>query len=451
MEVKVTDKDDEYLEEADFEDENLDDDEDGSLPAEDRSAPDGEVPERGLEGRPPDLPAAAPPLQELLAGAVPTFLVHKGAQRHSRLAGLTQVAQASVGSRAGIGIAIRLPRHTPDKAAEFLSQFSGVDLRIADPEVFTHDAQLRGHTVAAQNYEYMRVPIPESPSNEYIDACFQAQEAAGATVLLSPTGWLDEANAGDQLVNLAAWVAASRERAGSKPMFVNVNMSRRWVEDQGLRARLLNEMVESEERLWWVRARWGILSPRYGQLTDVPVLNGYRELCSVSSAEGKVIFLPNTGLTGWLCTALGAAGFSAGIGRAEQAFAEEQRFGRQPGQQTPPRRARYFERSMLHTVDWAVHGALSQVDGYQQCMCRYCDTLMSMGGTGQDWDFELAGLHYLLRCALLQGMLGVRNPRNVAGAEVRRASEFFGGLTDLAAVTGESVPRHLQVWDRLLQ
>jgi hypothetical protein len=230
-------------------------------------------------------------------------------------------------------------------------------------------------------------------------------------------------------------------------MFVNLTLAGDWLANPVLRTMLLDEIVESTEPLWYIRVRWPIVEPRYGQLTNGPLLDGYKELAATAALEGKVLVLPNSGLTGWVATALGASGFSTGTSWPEQAFCDERRFGRQPGQSNPPAAERYFERAVLNPLLWSDAQGLGNVHGFVACQCRYCLAMRANG-----YSREHAGAHYLVRTARLLDDIGSTNRRLEALRSVRSAQGFQASLNGTAnAVPAVWVAKHLPEWgSRLL-
>lgn len=382
-------------------------------------------------------------------GDMPTFIVHKSYQRSQRL---DEVFSALADARQSVrfGIAINLPRQDVAAARRFLDRFSDLPLRLADPEVFSHKEQLGGATGKSKSYAYLKGVLPQKPDRDWVEEVIDAQRAVGATALLSATGWVDDSQAQQSLARTVAWVAESRRVAGDDPMFVNLCLPRRWLTEPELRTRLLNEVVESSERLWYIRVRWGVMSPRYGQLRDQALLEGYRELVGVMSSEDRNLILPNTGLTGWLATAWGAAGFSTGTSASEQAFADQPQIRMRRGAQRV-RRPRYFERGFLHTVDVTTHAALLAEKNYAGCDCEFCDELDADDPDVDPttWNPEAASLHYLLQAGRLTRLLATRNARAAALKEVRRASKDYEDVA--ASLAGENVPQHLRIWDQILR
>ncbi|SDO34228.1 hypothetical protein SAMN05660199_01755 [Klenkia soli] len=409
-----------------------------------------------------DVPAVATPVQADLAaqlsGSMPLLLLAKSAQKAGHLPEVAQVATRVTGGAVGVGVVLRLPSHTAAAAAAFLARFGSSPVRLADPDLYrapSHGSPDKAIGVRTVKWHpwLANAPAPSSSTDTaWVGTVLQKQIDAGATVMLSATGWVGATNGAIELGHARRWVAASRAAARpSTPMFVNLTMDRAWLTDSNLRSLLLQELVESNERLWYLRFRWPVTNPRYGQLRDAAVLDGYKLLAVTAALEGKVLVLPNSGLTGWVATALGATGFSTGMSWGEQAYADPRIVSARKGEPPPPPTLRLFERSLLHTVDHASHVALMAQQDYLLCRCRYCQALGAHTQSPARWDRETAGLHYLLRVARLTAMLNGPARRTEATREVLRAQQFLKATaTTAAAPTGNNAPAHLSEWYRLL-
>jgi hypothetical protein len=183
-------------------------------------------------------------------------------------------------------------------------------------------------------------------------------------------------------------------------------------------------------------------SKPWTQPTDENLLAGYRRLAQVADDEDRRLLLPQTGLTGWLMLAWGAAGFGTGPFGSNQAFLEPSDFGK-PGLE------RYFERQLLHFVERTDRRLITGDPGYSQCTCPYCRPLLATPAAA--WSHKYAGLHYQYSAGLLAAQTapaaaGRRGPHSAVGKAVRAAARFADGK----ALTGNSAPSHLRTWDRLL-
>ena len=390
-----------------------------------------------------------PTVPEALSGTVPTFVVHRSFHHAVQLPDLVLRAQRVCGADAAVAVATRLPLQAPSAARVFLDSVPTATLRIADPEIHTLPGPARApHPKTlkqAAKYRYGGVPVPAAPNQGWVRDVLDAQHDAGANVMLSASGWVGAARGGQQLAAAMSFVDATRTELGADdPMFVNLTLDAAWLLDSALRGQLLQEIVESPETLWWLRVMWPPLRPNpYAQLVDAALLDGYAELAQVAGDERKVVFLPNSGLTGWVATALGASGFSTGMSGPERAYLNQPPQGG-GGAGTP--RQRYFEKTLLHTILRADQAPLTRQPGYQQCACAYCGQLAA-----GPWRKDQEQLHYLHNVAELTATLRRTGRKAAARTRVQQAVTFNVGLTGAARLTGESEPKHLDAWTKLLQ
>lgn len=385
-------------------------------------------------------------LKDMLDGAVPMFVVHRS-HRHARhLPELLSVARRRVRGKAGLGVAVRLPRMTPASARTFLDGCSAATMKIADPELFTldgSDSPSEPYSKAHERYSWAGT-IPTAPDPAWARQVLASQRDAGANVFLSASGWVPETNGRTQLAAAMAWVRTSRAEAGNDPMFVNLTMSHKWLTDTTLRNALKQELVESNESLWWLRFYWPIVDPRYGQLVQAAILDGYKDLATTAALEDKVLVLPNSGLTGWMATVWGAQGFSTGTSWAEQMYGAQRRGGSVKGQPKPPPVELFFDRTVLHSVPYTDHLTMTGEPKHLRCRCRFCQRLGAM----TNFDRPTADLHYLLTCAELTASLRGRRPGLEALRQVKAARTFNQALSP--ALTGRARPLHLPVWEARL-
>lgn len=388
-------------------------------------------------------------LKKVLRGGAPLFIIQRGSQHQGRLNEVFDELQTKHGKKLGLGLSLKMSKHNSKQMADLFSANEDIPVRIADPELYRHpDTGWEGIERAKER----KTPHPWSfystlhtkPNRLWTREVIHSQFDAGATVALSATGWVDSAKAVSSLASAMALVAESREIAGERPMFVNLTMDFRWLIDRELRGILLEEIVESKERNWYLRFWWPLITFRYGQLLDEDVLRGYRVLARTAALEGKNLYLPNTGLTGWLMTGHGAAGFSTGTSWPDQAFARERVMGGRPGQKPPPRTPRIFDRAILHTIDHGVYERLQGLDGHTEYRTRFSDEL------DDGHSHEVAGLHYLASVGNLQAKLADRNPQIEVEKAVRRSTRWLRGLSPIDRPTGGNNPGHLPVWMDLL-
>ncbi len=416
--------------------------------------------ETGEVTTPPDesVRTGGPSLSKQLDGDVPVVLFVRGARLSQHFADTLPAADRATRGQVGIGAVLPLLNAGLDARTQFLRQFTTNRLLLADPELFRAersqcpDAKTLGPRAGRRSPWFVNAPAQDSPTDPaWVTEVLRVQRNAGATALVSATGWVDNAAPQRAMQHAMRWVSASRSQAPDEPMFVNLTFDHVWLTNPTLRNVLLHELVESSESLWYLRFRWPLTAPRFGQLVDPKVLDGYKELCSTAALEGKNLILPNSGLTGWVMSAIGATGFSTGIGWSEQAYADQPRFGSTRQNWRPPR-VRYFESSVLHTVEHAAHLTMMGEPSYALCSCDFCRRLPLSAPTSAGWNKEVAGQHYLIATAALSSVLASRRPRLAAQRMVNDArtmvQKIASGPTPLA---GDNLPKHLDRWLALLR
>lgn len=386
-------------------------------------------------------------LKKIMAGERPTFMVHRSYNWSGRLDEVFSALGVLHGSALGLGTVVRMTNTPPAKATAFMAKHSAVPLRLVDPELYNvpgttfEDADPK---TSADKWPILK-SLPATPNARWVKSVLQAQRDAGASVLLSASGWVHDVKPEKALQKQMDFVNESRQNAGDDLMMVNLALDYRWLTEASLRDLLFEEIVEQAERHWYLRFYWPQITTRYGQLLDPAVLEGYRELAAICGDEDKLLFLPNTGLTGWLATALGANGFSTGQSWPEQAFSRQPFIAGRKGAQRPPAVPRFFEPTLLHTIEFLEHGRLSGFPGH----ITEVDPFALEMDTGA-FSPEVSSLHYLMSVGDLQAQLHHRNPRQVARKEVRRAGRFIDDLGRTDKPAGANRPQHLPTWMRLL-
>ena len=209
---------------------------------------------------------------------------------------------------------------------------------------------------------------------------------------------------------------------------------------------LINEIVESNERDWYLRFWWPEVPTRYGQLMDGSLLAGYKILAQECAIEDKHLYLPNTALTGWIGTALGAAGFSTGPAWPEQAFARQKIIAFKRTGPAPAPIPRIFDATVLHTMDHNEFLRIRPLAGHKDYATPFLDEIDSDGHSP-----ELAGLHYVAAAGNLTAKLADNRPNVRAYRRSKRGADFDKGLAITDRLTGINRPLHLPEWMRLLK
>jgi hypothetical protein len=392
----------------------------------------------------PDVREAAPlpGRDDALDGTLPLFMVHRPHQFHKAVPRLLAQLHAAAGGNLVLGVSSWLPAATVKSHAEFGSSCSAAAIRIIDPLGFIADRQdVRVKEPTDRQVRW--APYLRGGAVSAADL-LDMQRERGADLLLTSGRALDPSDARRSLA--AACDEGDDALAELKPgerLALNLTVSADWLRRPQLLDALLTELIEQQQfGIWHVRVQWPSSARAWAQPTDEKLLAGYRKLAATADDEERRLLLPQTGLTGWLMLAYGAAGFGTGPFGSNQAFLEPARGGG-----NKPKLERYFERQLLHTVERTAHPLLTGDPRYAQCTCPYCRPLLA----GSAWSHEYAGLHYLFSAGLLTAQVapavaGRRGTYGAVGRAVRAAARFADGK----ALTGNSAPAHLRIWDQLL-
>ncbi len=386
--------------------------------------------------------APLPGRDEALDGTLPLFIIHRTCHYWRALPRLLAQLHAAAGANLALGVASSLPTAAEQSHADFNSSCRAAAVRLVDPQ---------GYLTGPQD---IRIAEPSDRSKRwapYLDGgpvtagdLLNMQRDRGANLLLTSGRALDPADAQRSLD--AACAEGDDALAVLKPgerLALNVTVSAAWLARPVLLDALLAQLVDQEQfDTWYVRVQWPGSVRAYSQPAGTKLLTGYRQLAQVAADEERRLMLPQTGLTGWLMLAFGAAGFGTGLTGSYQAFGEPV-----GGGGSKPRIERYFERQLLHTVESTARPLLQRDPGYAPCRCPYCPPLFS----GAAWSHQYAGLHYLFNVGTLTAQVapaagGRRGTHRAVGRKVRAARRFAAGK----ALTGNSAPAHLSAWDQLL-
>jgi hypothetical protein len=387
----------------------------------------------------------APPLpgrDDALDGTRPLLIVHRPQSFYRAIPRLLAQLHAAAGGNLALGVSSWLPRATINSHAEFGSSCSAAAVRIIDPLGFIMDPQnVRVKVPSDRDKKW--APYLCSDTVTAVDL-LDMQRERGANLLLASGRALDPSDA--RLSLASACDEGDNALAALKPgerLALNLTVDADWLRRPQLLDALLTELIERQQfDIWHVRVQWPSSAKAWTQPTDEKLLAGYRKLAATADDEERRLLLPQTGLSGWLMLAYGAAGFGTGPSGSTQAFLEP--VGGGGGK---PQIERYFERQLLHTVERTSHLPLTRDPGYAQCTCPYCPPLLA----GAAWSHEYAGLHYLFSVGILTAQVapavaGRRGTFGAVGRTVRTAVRFAEGK----ALTSNSDPAHLRIWGQLL-
>lgn len=276
-------------------------------------------------------------------GDLPLLLLHRE-HYHFKHVGqaMTELHQTAAASMS-LGLILNLPTRTPAQAMADIDGATKASVLIADPACYARFDQWGPKLLVERDgtrpappdkppprplmrrqadWPYFCEPLPAGPTQTWVEKIIDAQRSVGANLILTPGLPLDSmapAAALDSNRQHIDWATKTVDQ--DERLAVNITVGSEWLTNKSLRNRLLAEIVERDEDVWYIRVQWPALTSTYGQLCDVTLLDAYQELAVVCEDEDKRLLLPNSGGTGWLSLSWGATGFGTGIGSKARAFA----------------------------------------------------------------------------------------------------------------------------------
>jgi hypothetical protein len=396
-----------------------------------------------------------------LSPGVPLLLMQRSHQHSKYLPAVVADARRRHGGRISVGVTAPLPRMSPAGVREFFTRTDAA-VRIADPEAFAR-ADSFGRMLAAQRdgkpyvgtstekyWSYITDSLTAGGTPAWVEKVLDAQRDVGATVLLTPGVWADPGDVNRSLDTIRQHTTWARAASNDdEHLIVNITGPANWMSNDRLRDRLLDELVDMDDTVFYLRIRWPLLAQPYGQLLDSAILDGYAEACNVLDENDKALILANAGLTGWVALAWGAHGLSTGVGAGERAFADNRVIKIKQNPRPAPTR-RTFAAPILHVTDAPTAQRIDGLPGLAPCRCRFCRAQRQVP-QGQ-FDKGLAGAHYLRHVIdLTAGVSRHSRGRRVAARRiVRDARGVVAAVAAAVPLTGNNEPKHLQLWaDRL--
>lgn len=394
---------------------------------------------------------------EALSPGKPLFLVQRSHQNSGVLpAVMTDIARIH-GGAIHLGAVAPMPRMSPQTLKTFFDGMATAPIRIADPEGFARPESFGGVLAAqrdgkpyvgitSKHWSYFDDSLDRGFDQNWVARVVETQRNVGATVVLTPGVFADPSDPANAMAAARRHAEWARSEIGAEGhLAVNLTLASTWLSNAKLRERLLNEILDLDEHVFYMRVRWPLMPQPYGQLLDPEILDGYIEVANVLDENDRVLILPNTGLTGWVGLAWGVHGFSTGIGAGERSFADTRVI---KIKQTNPRPAptnRTFVRDLLHVADTTTADLIESF-GSGPCGCRFCVAQRAIPA-GQ-WDKKLAGGHYLRKVADLAAEVAAdhRGRRTAARRLVRGATDFVAAASGTIPLEKANSPLHLSVW-----
>lgn len=375
-----------------------------------------------------------------LTSGVPLFIVHAPHQQRSLMPRLLASVIAATRGAVSTAAAVGLPKGTNESWSNWLQSCAAASVRIADPLGYLLDPTIvRVPEVSARSLRWH--PYLKNATVD-IAQLLETQREVGANLLLTSGRALD--HTAPQSALDSAFTEGDEALAEIVPgerLALNLTLPAAWLSNPTLRSKLLGQLLDQEQfDIWHIRVQWQAGLRSMHQPVDEELLTGYKRLAQLAADEGRILMLPQTGLTGWLQLAFGSTGFGTGLFGAGQAFKEHS----QGGGGGQPEIERYFEPTLLHPVERVVHDAMRAKPDYIACDCPYCPALHAK----PEWDHNLARLHMMHWQGRLAGLSAARKKSQETA--IRQTVRTAVQAASSAPLAGISAPRHLQAWDRLL-
>lgn len=350
-----------------------------------------------------------------------------------------------------VGASVSLAAYKPTTVHEKLQTFDPIaSFAVADPA--THKLDLppgkRGRGFKFVKYLQCDEPHKKENAAAIVDEALELQVKCGRKILISPslTYGLAPGQANRRATQRFAVHADSHSLTKGRELMIGVALHESVVADEEERNDLLNEFVDDwPERPMYLRMC--VTPPEsYRQYSKVKALSGLRELVKSLVKNGRRVYLPHSGLFGWLMMPFGAAGFGSGITSTDQSLAI-----RGGGGNAANRIDWYFVPQFLGFVKREEVPRIASVGAYQPCKCPFCPTL-PLGKPGH-WDINAAGLHYLWWCARLAAEQN-QSPSDVLAAAKKRVADglvFQKTVREAKVILDpRSSPTHLGAWSEVL-
>ncbi len=327
--------------------------------------------------------------------------------------------------------------HVPQRGVEDgRAEASPLEPILADPGACRFDRPKIGR-VAAAPWVGRAQPSTEAEWDVTIAEALADQRTLGVDSLIVPGKTLHQTDFPDGLQD--ALDAARRSHKGrlttDPEWMVRACIDEVWLTNRALRRTLLNQLTDLPDDLGVaLHVQWS-----KGAHPDGELLQGLKMVVTALASDGRRVLIIESGLVGWLSIGWGAWGFTAGVARSSWHRSTEVVRRNRPA----PRVEWYFERQLLHQLRRSTHQRIAVSPRYQQCICTFCQQLISSGGGA--WDASLASQHALHALSVLTD--SVAAPQLAERRE--RIAALLEGARDLAAhlqLRGEARPAHINAW-----
>lgn len=267
-----------------------------------------------------------------------------------------------------------------------------LDPLLVDPGVLRFGRAQIGRRDAA-TWVQRSEPTSRAQWKTMIDEAIAAQRVSKSARLIVPGV---EIAGGTGVSQLQRGVAGARaayagRKSGDGDWLFRLCAHDEWLRDAKQRSNLLDELSDLPDpfgialHVRWSRRDIGL---------DRSSLEALRDTVQLLAADGRDVILLRSGIIGWLATAWGSAGFSAGMSRGSWSDAGRIRGGRATGSTN---KEWFFDPRLLRWVERSEHNRISSHASYRACRCRFCRALSS----GAAWKPSAAqhSLYALARLA----------------------------------------------------
>ncbi|MFO1052758.1 MAG: hypothetical protein U1F36_11135 [Planctomycetota bacterium] len=340
-----------------------------------------------------------------------------------------------------VGATVLLSRYKESTSRRHAAAFEPNALFvIADPESQKLELPFAQRGRGRDDLAYLQESSPAANVTRFVSNVLQAQIDNGREILISP--WLVHGatpNTRSLHTTLScARAAAASPLANDHQLWFGFQITHNVVSADKERNDFLNELVELPAKPIYLRIQ---IEPPDGprQFADEAVIRGLREVVSALSDNGMPVVIAQAGLLGWLMLPFGAKSFGAGTRMSMQrTVAPSPGFARQPLNW-------FFVPQFLGCALAEEMPQIAAVSGYQPCTCPYCDG--NLPDTGDDFDREAAGKHYLWWCARLANELIPVQPLTALRQRIGDSESFWNQVQRSSVVLDDrSHPLHLASW-----
>lgn len=348
-----------------------------------------------------------------------------------------------------IGTAIRIPRgrlaYNQDLIGELQQAATYV---LVDPEVRQVVLPFNKRGRGRADHTYLNEDNPQANRARYVNQVLRSQIHHGGTTLITPS-LIHGINPGnvdiDATVDFAR-IAVADPVAKGHDLIMGLEALHAVFSDDTARNYMVNAIVDLDEELpVWLRMTSPAPQGR-GQIPHEDSLKGLRAVVEALTANDRPVFLPYSGMCGWMMMGFGALAFGAGVPASLERTVIPSPAGGGGG--NPPLHW-YFEPQLLGFVRAEEMPSISTVVGFTPCPCPFCGG--GLPAAGATFDATAAAKHYLWWCIRLTDRLRSAADRASHVRDTLDDALTFWNAVQTAGVLldNRSEPTHLETWRRV--